>query len=201
MPLDYLFIYIYIFAIYSYIIYIGVGFGLSISKQLTEAMRGNIHFESKLEIGSKFAFSIPLPRQNISTDDYPALQLINLRNISSTEIILKSEMTIPNELFNETDRNLLPHLLQAEANQEEEGKFFESSVNPLLLDVNSEKSNQDDNKSEVNEKDKVLIVDDTAINIFAMQNLLRKLKVESDSVKYSLYCIYIYILLHRHQTD
>ena len=83
-------IYIYIY------IYIGVGFGLSISKQLTEAMGGSIHFESNYDIGSKFTFSIPF---DIITD-HPAQQIESPSNISATEIILNTEMsqrTIPIE--------------------------------------------------------------------------------------------------------
>ena len=159
-----------------------MGFGLSISKQLTEAMKGNIYFESNLEIGSKFTFSIPLYQSDISTNEYPTKQIVNPRNILSTEINLHSEMSnIPNE-FSETHQNLFPHLLQANAIQEEESKLFESSVNPLLLGENLENSRQDNNSERVHESAKVLIVDDTSINIFALQMLLRKLNVNSDSV-------------------
>ena len=157
---------------------------MSISKQLTEAMRGSIYFESKLEIGSKFTFCIPLYQ---STDNY-----------FSTEIIIKTEMTIPIEFISKSDRNYLPHILEAEP-KEEESKFFESSVNPLLLDENSEKSSEENNSAIVNESPKVLVVDDTAINIFVIQNLLRKLNVKSDTV-HNLFSIYKH-LLHRLRTD
>ena len=167
-----------------------MGFGLNISKQLTEAMRGSIHFESQLEIGSKFTYCIPLYQQAKSTDDYPGQLIENPRNISSTEIILHTEMsqrTIPIEL-SETDTNLLPytenilHANLTETNQDEEVKLLETEDSHLLLGKNSENRSHKNYSEEVKESLKVLIVDDTSINIFALRMLLSKLNVKSDSV-------------------
>ena len=38
------------------------GLGLSIVKHLVSAQGGEIHVESRLNIGSKFAFTLPTPR-------------------------------------------------------------------------------------------------------------------------------------------
>lgn len=39
--------------------YVGLGLGLSISKLIVELHKGNIYVESKLDIGSKFSFTLP----------------------------------------------------------------------------------------------------------------------------------------------
>ena len=177
-----------------------MGFGLSISKQLTEAMSGNIYFESQLEIGSKFTFSIPISqRLEITTGCSTKKHEESSENISPNDTILNLDMSqIPIEL-SETDMKLLPHILQAEVDPETEVKFCESAANPRLLLENLKERSEENNSEIVTESPKVLIVDDTSINVFALQMLLSKLKVKSDSVRYSLY-IYIYIF-HRQRTD
>lgn len=47
----------------------GCGLGLSISKNLTEALGGSIHVESKVDEGSKFTIVLPHKKQVISLND------------------------------------------------------------------------------------------------------------------------------------
>lgn len=42
----------------------GIGLGLFISKQITQAYGGDIHIESKKDVGSKFTFVIQLDKQD-----------------------------------------------------------------------------------------------------------------------------------------
>ena len=114
-------------------------------------------------------------------------------NISTTEIILNTEMSqrsIPIEL-NETDLNLLPHaenILHTKL-AETIVKLTENEDNQQLLYENLENKVEENNSKRINVNPKVLIVDDTSINIFALRMLLSKLKVGSDSV---IYIFYIY---------
>ena len=161
-----------------------MGFGLSISKQLTEAMRGSIYFESQLDIGSKFTFSIPLYRAQNITTDYPAfVETEILKNNTSTQKIFHTEtsQSIPIEFIG-SNLNLLPTINLAKSIQDINIQLNKSLDCHQLLEENAEKSREDNNSEIVNESPKVLIVDDTSINIFALQMLLRKLNVKSDSV-------------------
>jgi CheY-like chemotaxis protein len=69
----------------------GTGIGLSISKKLTELLGGNIWFDTKINKGSTFYFTIPYVKVNIITKPAKIAQKLSVNFSNKTMLIVEDD--------------------------------------------------------------------------------------------------------------
>ena len=172
-------------------------------------MGGKIFVESTKEVGSKFTFSLHTPESLNIIQQLNPHKIDSNEPILTTEIIVESdglsERSIPLENIGKTSEIIslgsenfgtISHFPLLQTSQDEvkmiasnnEELHIESDY-PMISSINGEEDNK--YQEEGTKPIKVLIVDDTSINIFALRMLLKKLQIESDSVLYISIHIYI----------
>ncbi|TNV83858.1 hypothetical protein FGO68_gene3883 [Halteria grandinella] len=179
----------------------GMGLGLNISKMIIKQLGGNIEVKSKRGEGSQFTFRIPLSRKqesneneryqlNLQTSEKRTSEKLHSNNSHENFVQREKSKNPPGKVFTQTQ----------EVNQEESDfhsehisltteendclnfhfasiqKVAVNSVSKQRLDFqnrqNSEKSLNKNNTR--GKKWKVLIVDDSAYNLFVLEELLKE---------------------------
>jgi two-component system sensor histidine kinase ChiS len=80
--------------------YGGAGLGLAVTKQLVQLHRGNIRAESRVGVGSRLIFTLPLSKGKVEKkqqEEVSKIRNLSARTVTQDELLIDGEVSVPTE--------------------------------------------------------------------------------------------------------
>jgi len=110
----------------------GIGLGLAITKQLIEAMSGEIYVESKYGKGSEFTFTLSLKLQQLQGNENPYSELINHKYLSCKSPYALKVLLVEDNVINQKIAKIMLEDLGCHVDIIDNGQEVMRKVSDLL---------------------------------------------------------------------